>query len=77
LSHDSRFLYFVSLVNNKFGIYRVLVPDGKQELVFNYPEGFRNTGWYTLWMSLDPDNAPLILRDAGTDEIYSLTLERK
>ena len=35
-------------------------------------------GWYANgWLGLDPTDAPLLLRDAGTDEIYALTLEQK
>ena len=58
-------------------MYRVLVQGGKEELVFDLPEDFRGAGWYDFWMSLDPDDAPLLLRDVGTDEIYALTLERE
>jgi hypothetical protein len=28
-------------------------------------------------MSLDPTDAPLVLRDVGSDDIYALTLEEK
>jgi hypothetical protein len=35
------------------------------------------TGWYSGWFGLDPNDNPLLLRDAGTDEIYALTLYRK
>jgi hypothetical protein len=35
-------------------------------------------GWYTGgWLGLDPTDAPLLLRDTGTDEIYAFTLEQK
>src|SRR6516164_3984725 len=30
-----------------------------------------------IWFGLDRTDAPLILRDVGTDEIYALTLERE
>ena len=76
-SHDSRFLYFVQQPKDKLGVYRFPVQGGQEELVFDLPDGFRGTGWYDFWMSLDPDDAPLILRDVGTDEIYGLTLEQK
>jgi hypothetical protein len=35
------------------------------------------TGFFTSWMSLDSSDAPLLLRDIGSDEIYALTLEAK
>jgi Tol biopolymer transport system component/DNA-binding winged helix-turn-helix (wHTH) protein len=76
-SHDSRFIYFLSWIQDKAGVYRVPVSGGRAELVFDIPEGFRGTGYYDYWMSLDPDDTPLILRDVGTDEIYALTLDQK
>jgi len=35
------------------------------------------TGYFGFSMTLDPDDAPLVLRDAGSDDIYALTLEEK
>lgn len=72
-SHDGRFVYFVC----EGKVCRIPVQGGKAEVVFELPEGFRGTGWYGFWMSLDPGDAPLLLRDAGTDEIYALTLEQQ
>jgi hypothetical protein len=37
----------------------------------------QQTGWWGLWFGLDPADAPLLLRDAGAYEIYSLTLDRE
>jgi hypothetical protein len=34
------------------------------------------TGWDWSWFGLDPDDNPIMLRDAGTNEVYALTLER-
>jgi len=76
-SHDGRFIYFVHWSQDKGGVCRVPVQGGKRELVFELPRDFRGTGWYGFWMSLDPTDAPLLVRDVGTDEIYALTLERK
>lgn len=77
-SHDSRFVYLMCwILDSRGGVYRVSVPAGKAELVFERPEGFRGTGLSGFWMSLDPTDAPLLLRDVGTDEIYALTLEVK
>jgi len=73
-SHDSRFIYFMGLFEH--GVFRVPVSGGQAEQVVDLKD-FRYTGWCTFWMGLDPDDAPLLLRDRGTDEIYALTLERK
>jgi hypothetical protein len=32
---------------------------------------------FGFWLGLDPTDAPLLLRDVGTPNIYALTLERK
>lgn len=76
-SHDGRFLYFMTSVSDKRGVYRVPAQGGKEELVFDFPEGFRGTGWYNSWMSLDPDDVPIVFRNVGTDEVYALELDRK
>ena len=81
-SHDGHFVYFVvgSLLQwesiGERGVYRIPVTGGKPEKVVDV-RGFRRTGWYGIWMGLDPDDRPMLLRDEGADEIYALTLERK
>lgn len=35
------------------------------------------TGYFGEWFGLDPTDTPLLLRDAGTQDIYALSLERK
>jgi len=35
------------------------------------------TGNFGFGTSLDPTDAPLVLRDTGSDDIYALTLEEK
>lgn len=74
-SLDSQFIYFLLPVNDP-GIFRVRVTGGSAERVVVL-KGFRYTGVFTLWMGLDPQGTPLLLRDAGTDDIYALTLEQK
>jgi hypothetical protein len=38
---------------------------------------FHYTGTFGLWLGLDPTDAPLLLRDEGTEDIYALALDRK
>jgi hypothetical protein len=52
------------------------VPGGKPVLVVDLA-GFHSTGAFGFWMGLDPNDTPLLLRDAGIKDIYALTLERK
>src|SRR5882724_3900057 len=35
-------------------------------------KNFRQTGYWTFWLGMAPDDSPLLLRDTGTKEIYAL-----
>ena len=70
-SLDSRFVYFLKR-GNEPAIERIRVSDGRTELVASLT-GVRQTGFRNaVWMGLTPDKDPLILRDVGTEELYSL-----
>jgi DNA-binding winged helix-turn-helix (wHTH) protein/Tol biopolymer transport system component len=58
------------------GVYRFPVSGGSAQLTVDL-RGVRQTGWWGQWFGLDPTDAPLLLRDAGSYEIYALTLERE
>ncbi|MGC2615673.1 MAG: winged helix-turn-helix domain-containing protein, partial [Terracidiphilus sp.] len=76
-SRDSRSIYFLgSLDENRQVIYRISVEGGRPERIADLP-GLRPTGWIYGWVGFDPDENPIMLRDAGTREIYALTLGRK
>jgi Tol biopolymer transport system component len=74
-SSDSRFLYFLRYGHNQ-GVFRILVAGGKEERMVNMTD-WHLTGFYGFSMSLDPTDAPLVLRDMGSNDIYALTLEVK
>lgn len=78
-SHDGKYIYFWLTDRTKFGIYRISLKGGKEEAVVtgSAVDEFHLTGWTGAWMSLDPEDVPLLFRDVGTNEIYALTLERK
>ena len=38
---------------------------------------FRFTGTLGLWFGLDPTDAPLMLRDVSTSDVYALSLDQK
>jgi len=40
-------------------------------------EGFPYTGTFGLWFGLDLTDAPLMLRNASTSDVYAMTLEKK
>jgi hypothetical protein len=72
-SRDNRFIYFLRFGREQ-GIFRVHAPDGTEERVVDL-RGVHLTGAFESWMSLDPNDYPLVMRDTGTDDIYALTLE--
>jgi len=57
------------------GVFRIPVSGGKEERVVNMTD-WHLTGYFGYSMSLDPTDAPLVLRDMGSDDIYALTFER-
>ena len=69
-SHDGRFVYFLHLAQD-FSVERVTVPGEKVEQVASL-KGLQITGFYTFWFGLSPDDSPLVLKDAGTQEIVSM-----
>jgi hypothetical protein len=70
-SSDSRFVYVLKR-GNEAAIERIRVSNGKTEIVASLV-GVRQTGFRNaVWTGLTPENDPLILRDVGTDELYSL-----
>jgi len=74
-SRDSRFIYFLRYGRDQ-GVFRIRVAGGKVERVVNMTD-WHLTGLWGFSMSLDPEDAPLVLRDTGSDDIYALKLEEK
>jgi Tol biopolymer transport system component len=72
-SRDGKSIYYVKWTDSP-ALLRIRVADGKQEMLADL-KGARYTGVYSSWMGLDPADAPMMLRDAGTDDIYCLTLQ--
>jgi eukaryotic-like serine/threonine-protein kinase len=66
-SHDSRYIY----VRSEDGIARIAVPGGKLEEYVSL-KGTNLTGHLGYWLGLTPDDAPMILKDAGSQEIVSM-----
>jgi DNA-binding winged helix-turn-helix (wHTH) protein len=55
------------------GLFRISVKGGKEERVVAMTD-WHLTGHYGYSLSLDPTDAPLVLRDVGSDDIYTLAL---
>jgi eukaryotic-like serine/threonine-protein kinase len=74
-SHDSRFIYFLRYGRDQ-GVFRIPVTGGKEEREVDMTN-WHLTGYFGYSMTLDPTDAPLVLRDVGSNDIYALTLEEK
>jgi DNA-binding winged helix-turn-helix (wHTH) protein/Tol biopolymer transport system component len=72
-SRDSKFIYFLRNGKDQ-GVFRVPVTGGKVERVVDMAN-WHVTGYFGYSMSLDPNDAPLVLRDTGSDDIYALAFE--
>jgi Tol biopolymer transport system component len=74
-SADGHYVYFGSGSGPEAAIYRVAVPDGKAERIASL-EGFRNAVTTSRpWMGSTPENAPLLMRDTGSQEVYALDFD--
>jgi Tol biopolymer transport system component len=71
-SRDSRYIYFCSRLS---GLCRFRISDASLEPIGGF-EDIRLTGvfgWH--WFGLTPDGNPLVLRDTGTEEVYSFDVD--
>jgi eukaryotic-like serine/threonine-protein kinase len=69
-SKNSDYVYFLHEEDDP-AVMRVRLSDHKVERVADL-KNFRKAGFFGLWLGLAPDDSPLLLRDTGTQEIYSL-----
>jgi Tol biopolymer transport system component len=75
-SSDSRSIYFLRYANDP-AILRIPASGGEAKLVVSL-KGFQyDIGTQGLWFGLDPTDAPLMLRDVSTTDVYALTLSHK
>ena len=72
-SKDSQYVYFMQW-SGVYGIYRVRLWNHQVERI----EDFNNVllaGYENSWFGLTPSESPLVLRNTGTADIYSLDWE--
>jgi eukaryotic-like serine/threonine-protein kinase len=74
-SRDSQSMFLLKYTDDR-GVYRIPATGGKEERIVDLKD-VPTTGYYGLWLGLDPTDAPLQLRDRGTNDIYALNLEEK
>src|SRR6266446_186011 len=69
-SRDGKYVYFDSPSGDDPALSRVRISDHKLERLVSL-KGFRRSGDF-YWAGLTPDDSPLVVRYAGTREIYAL-----
>ena len=75
-SRDSQYIYLT--VEGSDGVdelSRVRIADRKLEGIENLAGVRQSRGIFLSWFGLSPDDSPLFLRDAGTEEIYALDVD--
>lgn len=72
-SHDGRYVYVLDS-RGKNSVMRIRVSDRKTETVTDL-KTFASTGRYGGSLALTPDDVPLLLRDTGTQDLYSIDWE--
>jgi hypothetical protein len=75
-SHDGSRVYFDSIEGSDPAIYRVDMRFKKVEQLASLKD-FRLTSLVQSTMTLDPVDAPVLLRNTGIEEIYTLDLAFK
>jgi Tol biopolymer transport system component len=74
-SKDGHSIYFMDFREDS-GVFRVHLPDGAVEHIVDL-KSLHYTGNSSMWMGMDPTDAPLFLRDLGSQDVYALALDRK
>ena len=69
-SHDSQYVYVLD-IRQKNAVLRVRVSDGKMEQVADLKD-FPTTGRYGAALALTPNDEPILLRDTGAQDVYSV-----
>jgi len=72
-SHDGQYVYVLDY-RGKDALVRIRISDRKTEQVVDL-KNFATTGRYGGGLSLAPDDSPLLLRDTGTQDVYSVDWE--
>jgi Tol biopolymer transport system component len=74
-SRDGRYVYYDNTSTKKPAFLRVKVGQTRSESLIDLKDMRRYGGYGWAWSGLAPDDSALLVRDASTDEIYSLELE--
>ncbi|HUA14312.1 MAG TPA: protein kinase [Verrucomicrobiae bacterium] len=69
-SHDGQYVYMVDFAG-KNAVTRIRISDHKAEQIADL-KNFIGAGRYGVSLTLTPDDSPLLLRDTGTEDVYSV-----
>ena len=72
-SHDGRYVYLLDFRGGE-SVVRIRISDHKNELVVDLSNAVI-TGRYGGALALTPDDSPLLLRDTGSQDVYSVDWE--
>ncbi|MGZ4815335.1 MAG: protein kinase domain-containing protein [Terriglobales bacterium] len=72
-SRDGQYVYVLDQ-SGTGAVLKIRLSDGKQERVVDL-KNFSTAGRYNGSLSLAPDDSPLLLRNAGTQDVYALDWE--
>jgi eukaryotic-like serine/threonine-protein kinase len=72
-SKDGQYIYILDF-RGKGAVSRIRVTDQKTEQVVDLKD-FVGVGRYSIALALAPDDSPVLLRDTGTQDVYSLDWE--
>jgi hypothetical protein len=75
-SYKGDYVYFLGVPagGQSVGVFRVRISDQKLEQVVSLKD-FRQAPDWGSWTAPAPDGSPLLVRDAGTQDIYALDLQ--
>jgi Tol biopolymer transport system component len=73
-SHDGKYLHFHTFGSDP-ALYRVRISDHHLEKIVSLKGVRLAIGPWGAWCGLAPDDSPLVLRDIGSQEIYSMDLQ--
>ncbi|HTW32077.1 MAG TPA: protein kinase [Candidatus Sulfotelmatobacter sp.] len=69
-SHDSQYVYVLDRLEMN-AVVRIRIKDRKTEPVVDL-KNFVTVGRYGGWLALTPDDSPILLRDTGSQDVYSV-----
>lgn len=72
-SRTGEYIYFLH-EGDEPSLMRLRIRDRKLEQAADLKD-FRQAGYFGYWLGMAPDDSPLLLRDTGAQEIYSLDWE--